>query len=163
MRTKLETPVLKDSSAVGGTALTMQRRAELLVNFHLVACHELIGLVGHADDGLQFRKHGVGHALFEGGGGVRCDAVVAIVSHTDGDVQEFLGQRIERAGTHDLLDAFPSALQCGGIVGDGLPEIVDPIGLARGHDVVVDGANFGACICVFDEAKSGHLILQESG
>jgi len=36
------------------------------------------------------------------------------------------------------------------IVRDGLPEVVDPVGLAGGHDVVVDGADFWAGVLVFD-------------
>src|SRR5713226_2029792 len=39
---------------------------------------------------------------------------------------------------------------------DGLPKIVDPVGFTGGHDVVVDGADFGACVFVFDEAEGGH-------
>ena len=142
------------------TVLTVQRRAELLVDFYLVAGDELVRLVGHPDDGLQLLEHGVGHAFFESGGRVRGDAVVAVVGDAYGDVDELLGEWIERAGTHDLFDAFPGALQSGGVVGDGLPEIVDPIRLAGGHDVVIDGANFGAGVCVFDEAKGGHEVLQ---
>jgi hypothetical protein len=76
------------------TGLTTQRWAELLVNFHLIAGDELVGLVRHADDRLQLLKHGVGHAFFEGGGGVRGDAVVAIVGDTDRNVEELLGERI---------------------------------------------------------------------
>ena len=147
--------------SVSGSARTIQRRAELLVDFDLVAGDEFVGFVSHADDGLQLREHRVGHALFEGGGGVRRDAVVAIVGDADGDVEEFLGERIEGARAHDLFDAFPGALESGGIVGDGLPEIIDPICLACGHDVVVDSAHFRACVCVLDEAEGRHGILRE--
>ena len=89
------------------TVLTIERWAELLVNFHLVAGDELVGLVGHADYGLQLREHGIGHAFFESGGGVRGNAVVAIIRDADGYVEQFLGEGIECAGGHDLLDAFP--------------------------------------------------------
>jgi len=84
------------------------------------------------------------------GGGVRRDAVAALVRHADGDVDHLLGQRIERARSHDLLDRFPGALQRDRIVGQHLSEIVDPVGLARRHDVVVNGAHLGTGVCVFD-------------
>src|SRR5580700_3941385 len=76
------------------TGLTTQRWEELLVDFHLIAGDELIGFVRHADDRLQLLEHSVGHAFFEGGGGVRSDAVVAIVGDADGDVEQLLGEGI---------------------------------------------------------------------
>jgi len=136
--------------------LAGQGRGKALVDFDLIAGDELVGFVGHADDGLKFLEHGVGHALAKGGSGVGSDAVVAVVGDTDGDVEKFLGERIERAGRHDLLDAFPSALEKRRVMSDGLPKIVDPVGFTGGHDVVVDGADFGACVFVFDEAEGGH-------
>src|SRR5580692_4706582 len=145
------------------TGLTTQRWAELLVNFHLIAGDELVGLVRHADDRLQLLKHGVGHTFFESGGGVRGDAVVATIGDADGDIEELLGEGVERSGAHDLLDAFPGALQYGRIVRDGLPEIIDPVGLARGHDVVVDSANFRARVGIFNQSKCRHAILPKRG
>src|SRR5580704_15954220 len=73
------------------TGLTTQRWAELLVDFNLIAGDEFIGFVGHANDRLQLREHSVGHAFFEGRGGVRGDAIVAVVGDADGHVDEFLG------------------------------------------------------------------------
>src|SRR5271169_63869 len=72
------------------TGLTTQRRTELLVDFNLIAGDELVGLVGHADDRLQLREHGIGHAFFERGGGVRGDAIMAAVCDAYGDVNKFL-------------------------------------------------------------------------
>jgi hypothetical protein len=43
-----------------------------------------------------------------------------------------------------------------GVVRDRLPEIVDPVGLARLQDVVVDGADLGARLLVFDQSECGH-------
>jgi hypothetical protein len=140
------------------TPLTIQRRPELLVDFNLIAGDELVRFVGHANDGLQLLEHSLGHAFFESGSGVRGDAIMAVVGDADGHVDEFLGKGIERAGAHNLLDAFPGALQGGGIVSDGFPEIVDPIRLAGGHDVVIDGANFGARVRIFNEAECRHGI-----
>ena len=111
--------------------LARKRWLETLVDFDLIAGNELVGFIGHADDGLQFLEHGVGHSFAEGGSGVRSDAVVAVVGHADGDVNQFFGERVERAGRHNLLDALPGALKQSGIVRDGLPEIVDPIGFAK--------------------------------
>src|SRR5207237_10013716 len=39
----------------------------------------------------------------------------------------------------------------------GLPEIIDPVGLAGGHYVVVDGAHFGGSVFVFDESQGSHF------
>src|SRR5579883_2664073 len=142
--------------------LARERRLEAFVDSDLVAGDELVGLVGHADDGLQFLEHFRGHAFRERGSRVRRDAVVAIVGHAYSDIDEFLGEGIEGARRHDLLDALPGALEQRGIVRDGLPEIVDPVRLSRGHDVVVNGANFGARILVFDQPKRGHVRSMEA-
>ncbi len=87
---------------------------------------------------------------------MRGDAVVAVVGDADGNVNQFLGERIERAGPHDLFQALPRALEQRGIVGDGLPEIINPIDFASGHDVVVNGAHFRCCVFVFDQSECGH-------
>src|SRR5450756_2140202 len=89
---------------------------------------------------------------------MRSDAVFALVRDRDGDIDHFFGERVERSRSHDLLNVFPSPLEHDRIMRDRLPEIVDPVGLARGHDVVVDGAHFGAGVVVFNEAKDGHAI-----
>jgi hypothetical protein len=140
--------------------LARKRRKEALVDFDLVAGDEFVGFVGHADDGLQFLEHGVGHSFAEGGSSVRGDAVVAVVGDADGDVNHFFGERVERAWRHDLLDAFPGAPEQNGIVRDGFPEIVDPIDLACGHDVIVNGAHFRRSVVIFDQSECGHGILQ---
>ena len=94
---------------------------------------------------------------------MRGNAIVAVVGNADRHIDEFLRERIKGARSHDLLDAFPSAFKTGRIVGDSFPEIVDPIRLARGHDVVIDGANFRACFFVFDKSKGRHVfVLQDS-
>src|SRR5260370_29812595 len=107
------------------TALRIQRRAELLVNFDLIASDELVGLVSHTNDSLQLCEHGIGHAFFEGGGGVRGDAIMAVVGDADGHVDELLGKGIERAGGHDLFDAFPGAFESGGVMSESPPKIFD--------------------------------------
>src|SRR5580658_3230038 len=144
------------------TALTTQGRAELLVNFHLIAGDELVGLVGHSDDGLQLLKHGIGHSFFECGSGVRSNTVVAIVRDADRNVEQLLGERIECSGPHDLLDAFPGALQRGGVVRDGFPEVIDPIDLPRSHNVIVNRAYLRARVRVFNESKCRHEFLRNS-
>jgi hypothetical protein len=134
----------------------IERRLEAVVDGHLIAGNELVGLVGHADHLLEFLEHFRRHAFAESRGGVRSDAVVAVVGDADGDVEQFLGERVESAGSHDGLEAFPGALQKNRIVGDGFPEIVDVIGFARGHDVVIDSFDGGTGIFVFDQTESGH-------
>jgi len=78
---------------------------------------------------------------------------IRMVRDRDGNVDQFLGERIERPGSHDLLECLPRSASADRIVRDRLPEIVDPVGLARGHDVVVDGADFGGGVGVFDKAN----------
>src|SRR6266480_2607023 len=139
--------------------LSRKRGQEALVDFYLIAGDEFVGFVGHADDGLELLEHGSGHSFAEGGSGVRGDTVGAVVSDADGDVNQFLSQRIEGARPHDLLEAFPGALEQRRIVRDGLPEVVNPIDLACGHDVVVDGAHFRRRVLVFDRCEGGHESL----
>ena len=134
----------------------VEGRLEAGVDGDLIAGDELVSFVGHADDLLEFLKHFRGHAFAEGRGGVGVNAILAVVGDTDSDVEEFLGEGIEGAGSHDGLEVFPGALKERGIVGDGLPEIVDVIGFARGHYVVVNGSDGGVGVLVFDEAEGGH-------
>ena len=91
-----------------------------------------------------------------------CDAVAALVADTDGNVDQFFRKRIKRARRHDLLNVLPRSPERSGIVGQRLPEIINPVGLPRRHDVVVDGANFGSGVFVFDQAQRGHSCLQSS-
>src|SRR5204863_935001 len=37
-------------------------------------------------------------------------------------------------------------------------EIIDPVGLASGHDVVIDGPHFSARVFVFDESQGRHAV-----
>src|SRR2546422_244456 len=43
---------------------------------------------------------------------------------------------------------------------DGFPEIIDPIGFARNHDVVVNRAYFRAGVLIFDESECRHRISE---
>jgi len=126
---------------------------ELCVDRNLISSREAIGFVRHANDCHQFVEHCIGHALVARGCRVGCDAISTLIGHTDRNVNQFFRERIEDAGRHDLLDAFPSALERNGIIGECLPEIIDPVGLSGSHDVVVDGADLGRGILVFDESS----------
>ncbi len=86
---------------------------------------------------------------------MRRDAVRALVRYADRDVEKLLGKRVERSRGHDLLDGLPGALERRGIVGQGFPEIVDEVGLARGANIVVNRADLRRCVVVFDEGGSG--------
>src|SRR5580704_4305290 len=79
---------------------------ELLVDLDLIAGDEFVGFIGHADHRLQLVKHGVGHAFFARGSGVRGDAVLAIVGDADSDVEQFLGEWVQGSGGKDLVDAL---------------------------------------------------------
>src|SRR6266849_8427615 len=135
-------------------------RFETLVDLHLISRDQSISFVRHAHHGHQLFKLGVGHAFVYRRGGVRSDAVFALIRDRNGDIDHLFSERVERSRSHDLLNVFPSPLEHDRILRDYLPEIVNPIGLARGHDVVVDSADRGAGVGVFDEAKDGHRSLR---
>jgi len=136
----------------------VERRLEAGVQGNLVAGDQFVGFVGHADHRLELLEHFLGHALGESRCRMGSDAVVAIVGDADGNVQEFFGQRIDCARPHDGFQVIPGAFEERGIVGDRLPEIIDVIGFARGHDVVVNGFDGGIGVFVFDKAESGHEL-----
>src|SRR5579863_6640263 len=75
---------------------------ESLVDGNLVAGREAVGFIGHAHDGHEFVKHFPGHALALRGSGMGSDAVRALVRGADRDIDQLLGQRVERAGRHNL-------------------------------------------------------------
>src|ERR1700730_10965437 len=131
-------------------------RFEAVVNFYLIPCNQAIGFVRHTDYRHQFFELRIGHPFMDCGSGMRSDAIVALVGHGEGNVNDLFGERIERSGSHNLLYIFPSPLQHHGVMRDCLPEITDPVRLARRHDVVVNGANFSARVSIFDKAKDRH-------
>src|SRR5258708_5835453 len=98
------------------------RRLESLVDLDLVAGGVAIGFIRHADHPHQLSEHAVAHPRLARGGGMGSDAVSALVADADGDVDHLLGQCVQRARRHDLLDAEPGAAQRGRIVGDRLPK-----------------------------------------
>src|SRR5258708_32137003 len=138
-------------------------RFEAVVDLDLIAGDEPIRFIRHANNGHQLFELGVGHAFVYCRSGMRSDAVFALVRDRDGDINHFFGERIERSGSHDLLDVFPSPLEHYRIVRDRLPEIVDPVRLARRHDVVVNSSDFGAGIGILDKAKDRHADLRKTG
>ncbi|HYA63432.1 MAG TPA: hypothetical protein VED66_09510, partial [Candidatus Sulfotelmatobacter sp.] len=73
-----QTPVLGQKRGVEAERLfrEVEGRVEARVEGDLVASDELVGFIGHADDGLKLLKHGGSHAFGEGGGSVGGDAVV---------------------------------------------------------------------------------------
>src|SRR5215470_5600002 len=120
------------------------RVAKPLVHRNLIGVGQRVGLAGHADHREQLAAHRLGHARLARARGVGGDAVVAAVGRAHREVDHLLGERIEDARRGHLLDRLPGAAQRGRMVGEGLPEIVDPVDLASGHDVVVDGPHLRA-------------------
>src|SRR5580692_1245191 len=82
-------------------------RLETLVDFHLVAAGQAIGLIGHPHHGHQLGEHSVAHSGLARAGGVRGDAIPALISRAYREVNHLLGDGVERARRHDLLDALP--------------------------------------------------------
>jgi hypothetical protein len=123
---------------------------------------EGVGLGGHADDGEEFRVLLVGHSFGTCGGSVGVDAVATVIGDGDGDVDEFFGERVERAGSdHDLLDAGPGMLEEIGLIGEGSPEVVNEVGFSGGADVVEDGLDawIGGDFGVGEELLRGHGVF----
>ena len=76
---------------LGGFTLLL----ELIVNLDLISGDKVVRFVSHAYNRHQFREHGVRHALLLGCGGVSCDAIATPVRGAHGDVDQFLGERID--------------------------------------------------------------------
>src|ERR1700694_4864283 len=128
---------------------------KLRVDSYVERGDETGGFVRQADNREQLRVLGLGHALVARRGAVRSNTVPTAVRGAYRDVQELLGQRIERSRTHDFLDVGPDSLEGPRVVREDLPEIVDPVGLAGRHDVVVDRPHFRCCFAVFDRLSPG--------
>src|SRR5882757_3676767 len=95
---------------------------------------------------MLFRRHPLGPSR----GAMRRDAVLATVRHADRHINEFFGERVERARAHDFLRICPHTPQRRGMMRQYFPVVVDPIGFAGGHDVVVHGANLRRRVRVLD-------------
>src|SRR5688572_25428180 len=132
------------------SARTIPRLPVALVDLDPEAVGQPVRLVGHAHDGHQLAVHLVGHAPAARGGGVRGGAVAAAVGHAHRQVDHLLGERVEGSGLHDRLQGLPRAAQRGRMGGQRLPEVVDVVRLARGHDVVVDDPHLVAGLRVLD-------------
>src|ERR1019366_1109599 len=61
-------------------------RLEGLVDFDLVSAGQAVGFIRHADHGHEFGEHGVRHARLARRGGVRGDAIGALVGGAYGHV-----------------------------------------------------------------------------
>src|SRR5579864_1943029 len=82
---------------------------EAFVYRNAIAVGQPVRFIRHADDGDEFAQHISRHAEPLCRRAVRGRAILAAVADADREVDEFLGQRIERAGRHDLLEALPGA------------------------------------------------------
>src|SRR3974390_1606737 len=120
------------------------------VDRYPIAVGKPIGFVGHAGHRHDLTEHWVRHAGLAGSRGVAGNAVGAAVGHANRQINHFLGERIERAGRHDLLHAFPGALQGGRIAREIFPENIDVRHVTGPLDVVIDGAYARRGVCIFD-------------
>lgn len=127
------------------------RQLKFAIDLYLIPRRKTVALVGHPNHRHQFREHLAGHTRIPRASGMRSDAVAALIGRAYRKIDQLLRQRIQRSGRHDLLDAVPRPAECGRIVRQRLPKIIDPVRFARSHDVVEDLAHFGAGVSVFDE------------
>src|SRR5437870_4627967 len=153
---RAEKDAASGAASLPRTPGALRRRAEHLVDLDLVAVSQAVRLVGHADDGHQLAQHRLGHAAAAGRRRVRSDAVVAAVGGAHREVDHLLGERVERARRHHRFECVPRASERRRMAGQGLPEVVHTIDLPRRHDVVVDRADFGARLGVFDQFDGRH-------
>jgi hypothetical protein len=75
-----------------------------------------VRFVGHADHSHQLAEHGFGYAGHAGARGMAGDAISAATGRAHGEINHLLGDGIERARRHDLLEPQPRALESGGVV-----------------------------------------------
>src|SRR3954447_16871256 len=66
-------------------------RLEGVVDLYLVSAGEPVRFVGHSDHGHQLGQHGVRHAGLSRRGGVRGNAVRALIAGADGEIQHLFG------------------------------------------------------------------------
>src|SRR5579863_6127080 len=153
--TPFTTPPRNNSSAAPGPFWSLASGRplfELVVHRHLESVCQAIVHVGDADDAQQFAKHGVGHALGDGGGPVRYDTIIATIGHADRQIDQFADERFHFAGaTHDFFERRPGSRERRGMIGNGFPEIVDFVCLAGGSDVVKDFPHQSAALFIFDK------------
>src|SRR5579862_4064732 len=149
--------------ALGGSAeisaALSKQLTEALVHRHAIAVGEAVGLVGHADDRDEFAQHLLRHAEPLCRGAMRMGAVLTGIGDADREVDQFLGERVERARRHHLFQALPGAFERRRVVGERPPEIVDPVGVAALFDVVEDGAHIGARRLLLDQRNNRHAYL----
>src|SRR3990170_6458195 len=84
------------------------------------------------------------------------DAVPAAIRYADDDVDQLLGQRVEHPRRHDRFDPVPGTLQKLRVDRQRLPEVVDPVGLPRRHDIVVYLTHRRDCRVVLNQGHGCH-------
>ena len=131
---------------------------EAIIDFNLITVAETIGPLAMPDHGHDLRQTAgrSSRPCAPPPCGTQCSSRIGWWRY--GEVDHFLGERIERARRHDLLHRFRGSPQRRWIVRQRFPEIVDPIRPARGHDAPVDSANFRGGIRVFNQSESGHRL-----
>src|SRR5580692_5045207 len=127
--------------------------AELVVDLQIKRDGMAVGFIGKPDDAHELSVLLIGHAFLASGRAVRSNAVTAGVGDAHRYVDEFLGEGIERAWTHDLLGICPHAHQGRRMMRQHLPIVVHPIGLARCHDVIINGSHFRRGLRVLDRRR----------
>src|SRR5208282_2416358 len=131
---------------------------ECRIDRYAIAVGEAVGLVRHADNGHELAEHRRAHAGLARRCAVTGDAIAAAVGGADREIDHLLGEHIERARCHDLLDALPGALERRRILREIFPEIIHILDLPRALDVVEHGTDFRCGVAIFDRSVSAHAM-----
>jgi len=137
-------------SEVGAEIIKRAHAVHPIVDLQIEADRMPVRLVRQADDGDELGVLLRCHTLFARGGPMRGDAVAAAVSHADRHINELLGQGVECAQAHDLFGVRPHAPQARRMIREDFPVVVDPVDLARRHDVVVHRAHLRGRVGILD-------------
>src|SRR5215831_621471 len=129
---------------------------EEFVDRNTIAIGEPVGFIGHACNGHKFAEHSLGHPGLSRGSRVAGDTIGAAIGDRHRYIDHFLGERIERARSHDFLDAFPRTLERDRITRKIFPEVIDVGDVSDLFDVVIDSTHLWRSISIFYWRGRGH-------
>ena len=82
--------------------------------------------------------------------------VFAGIGDRDRDVDHLLGDRIDLPRCHHFLAGGPYPFQQIRVIGQGLPEVIDEIGLPDPPDIIINSFDLSAGLVVFNQFYRRH-------